>query len=268
MRHFALLIAAALLMLAPQALRAHDYEDATMRFTVPDDYTYQAFNNETQGITGFTAEKAGVQTTLFRFSTNQRIDRSSCLSQRDDKWLPSLAKLPLISQSTPLWKRYDKVSDYRTDKGYLRVYRYVDRKGIGFLVAESKDADWEHADRIASGQRYKVTAGYLLDRGWYLLSKLLGYLALAFAGLYVIFALRENARNTRMWTVLLLIAIAGGLLIWFEPFFGRKLWMIVTAITLGVCVSAFDGPDSDSSGDDGDSGGGYDGTGTTIHYDV
>lgn len=72
----------------------------------------------------------------------------------------------------------------------------------------------------------------------------------------------------RAHAVLLLIAIAGSLLIWFEPFFGRKLWMIVTAITLGVCVSAFDGPDSDSSGDDGDSGGGYDGTGTTIHYDV
>lgn len=268
MKHFALLIAAALLVLAPQALRAHDYEDATMRFTVPDDYTYQPLDDTTQGITGFTAEKDGVKTTLFRFSTDQRIDRSSCLSQRDDQWLPSLAKLPLISQSTPLWKRYDKVSDYRTDKGYLRVYRYVDRKGLGFLIAESPQPEWEAAERIASGQRYEITAGYLLDRGWYLLSKLLGYLVLALAALYVFYALRENARNTRMWTVLLLIAIAGGLLIWFEPFFGRKLWMIITAISLGVCVSSFDGPDSDSSGDDGDTGGGYDGTGTTIHYDV
>lgn len=263
MRHFALLIATALLMLAPQALRAHDYEDATMRFTVPDDYTYQTFNNEAQGITGFTAEKEGVQITLFRISTDQWIDRPRCLLQRDDKWFPSLAKLPLISQSTPLWERYDKVSDYRTDKGYLRVYRYVDGKGIGFLVAESKDADWEHADRIASSQRYKVTVVYLLDRGWYLLSKLLGYLALALAGWCAIYALRENARNTRMWMVLLLIAIAGGLLIWFEPFFGRKLWMIITAAALVVCIFSLDGMDSpDDPGSD------YDGTGTTIRYDV
>ena len=137
MRHFALLIAAALLVLAPQALRAHDYQDATMRFTVPDDYAYQPFNDEKQGITGFTAEKDGVKVTLFRFSTDKRIDRSSCLSQRDDKWLPSLSKLPLLKASDPLWKRYDKVSDYRSDRGYLRVYRYVDRRGLGFLIAES-----------------------------------------------------------------------------------------------------------------------------------
>lgn len=172
-----------------------------MRFTVPDDYTYQPLDNTAQGITGFTAEKDSVKTTLFRFSTDQRIDRSSCLSQRDDQWLPSLAKLPLISQSTPLWKRYDKVSDYRTDKGYLRVYRYVDRKGLGFLIAESPQPEWEAAERIASGQRYEITAGYLLDRGWYLLSKLLGYLVLALAALYVFYALRENARNTRMWII-------------------------------------------------------------------
>ena len=265
MRHFALPIATALLLLAPQVLRAHDYEDATMRFTVPDDYTYQTFNNEAQGITGFTAEKEGVKITLFRISTDQWIDRPKCLLQRDDKWFPSLAKLPLISQSTPLWERYDKVSDYRTDKGYLRVYRYVDGKGIGFLVAESKDADWEHADRIASSQRYKVTVIYLLDRGWYLLSKLLGYIALAFAGVGAIYALRENARNTRMWMVLLLIAIAGGLLIWFEPFFGRKLWMIITAVALVICVFSFNGMDSSDSDDPGSD---YDGTGTTIRYDV
>lgn len=70
-----------------------------------------------------------------------------------------------------------------------------------------------------------------------------------------------------MWLFLLLIGIVGGLLIYFEPFFGRKLWMIITAIGLCVCVSSFDGTESDSSGDDSDSGG-YDGTGTTINYDV
>lgn len=267
MKHFALLITAALLVLAPQALRAHDYKDATMRFTVPDDYSYEPFNNEQQGITGFTAEKDGVKTTLFRITTDKRIDRSSCLSQRDDKWLPALSKLTLINQSNSLWKRYDKVSDYRNDQVYLRVYRYVDRKGIGFLIAESKQPEWEIADRIASGQRYQLSLGHLLDRGWYLISQLLGYLVLGLGGLYVLYTLRENAHNTRMWLFLLLIGIVGGLLIYFEPFFGRKLWMIITAISLCVCVSSFDGTESDSSGDDSDSGG-YDGTGTTINYDV
>ena len=200
-----------------------------------------------------TSNKDGVKTTLFRITTDKRIDRSSCLSQRDDKWLPALSKLTLINQSNSLWKRYDKVSDYRNDQVYLRVYRYVDRKGIGFLIAESKQPEWEIADRIASGQRYQLSVGHLLDRGWYLISQLLGYLVLGLGGLYVLYTLRENAHNTRMWLFLLLIAIVGGLLIYFEPFFGR--------------VSSFDGTESDSSGDDSDSGG-YDGTGTTINYDV
>ena len=65
MKHFALLIAAAQLVLAPQALRAHDYEDATMRFTVPDDYTYQPLDDTTQGITGFTAISLGVCVSSF-----------------------------------------------------------------------------------------------------------------------------------------------------------------------------------------------------------
>ena len=268
MKHFALLVTAALLVLAPQALRAHDYKDATMRFTVPDDYTYEPFNNEQQGITGFTAEKDGVKTTLFRITTDKRIDRSSCLSQRDEQWLPALSKLKLISQSNPFWERYDKVSDYQGDQVYLRVYRYIDRKGLGFLIAESKQPEWEVADRIASGQRYQITVGYLLDRGWYLLSQLLGYLALGIGALYVLYALRENAGNVKMWLFLVLIAIVGGALAYFEPFLGRKIWMIITAVGLCVCVSSFDGSDSDSSGDDGDSGSGYDGTGTTIHYDV
>lgn len=90
MKHFALLITAALLVLAPQALRAHDYKDATMRFTVPDDYSYEPFNNEQQGITGFTAEKDGVKTTLFRITTDKRIDRSAAFrSATTNGCLPS-----------------------------------------------------------------------------------------------------------------------------------------------------------------------------------
>lgn len=266
MKHFALLFTAALLVLAPQALRAHDYKDAAMRFTVPDDFAYQPYNDEEQGVTGFTAAKDGVKITLFRTSTDKRIDRVTCLSQRDDKWLPGLSKFALVEQSKPLWKRYDLRSDYRGDQGYVRVYRYVDRKGIGFLVAESKRPEWEAADEIASGQRYEITTGHLLDRGWYLFWRLFSYFLLAASVVYALYVVSNNLHNTRLWLLLLLCVTVGGLLIYFEPFISRKLWIVVTAIGLGWSILSVDKDDSDSS-DDGSSDDGYDGTGTTIHYD-
>lgn len=267
MKHFALLIAAALLVLAPQVLRAHEYQDATMRFTVPDDYAYQIYNNEKQGIKGFSTAKDGMKITLFRITTDKRIDRVNCLTQPDNKWLPGLSKFALVEKSKPLWKRYDLISDYRSDQGYVRVYRYVDRKGIGFLVAESKQPKWDGADKIASSQRYEITAGYLLDRGWYLFWRLFSYFILASCVIYAIYVLLTNIRNVRLWLLLALCGTVGGLLIYFEPFIGRKLWIIATAIGLAWSLLWVDKDDSNSSDDNGPSDGGYDGTGTTINYD-
>lgn len=263
MKYFVLLATAALLILAPQALRAHDYRDATMRFTVPDDYTYQPNNDEKQGITGFTATKDGLKITLFRIRTDKRIDRTNCLSVDDDKWLPGLSKFSLVNFSLPVWKRYDRASDYRNDRGYIRVYRYVDRKGIGFLVAENTKPEWEAADRIAASQRYKITIGHLFDRGLYLFNLLMAYIAMAICGVCMIYSIREHARNAKMWRSLLVIGTISGLLIYFEPFFVRKIWMIFTAIVLLVFVMDLNDADSD----DDTTMDSYDGTGTTINHD-
>lgn len=261
MKPFALLIAAACLLFGPRTLRAHEYSDATMRFTVPDDFTYQTFTDPKSGFSGFTAEKQGLKVALFRVSTSRLIDRTSCLNQSDAVWFTALKNSRVVDISTPLWKRWDKLTDYRNGEAYTRVYRYVDRKGIGFLVASAQQPVWDEADRIAGSQRYRITVGHLLDRGWYLLWQLAGYVVLGAVILAVLYCIPDRVRNIWYWLFLLAAGTVGGLLIGYEPLLPRKIWMIATAVVIGI-GTIFIGDDADSEqpleAEDG-----YDGTGRT-----
>lgn len=255
-----------LTLATPTSAFAREYRDDRMRFTIPDDYPYSAFEDSEQGLWGFRTEKDNVKITLFRFSTKKGIDRSNCLSHLDTQWLPSLAKLGVIETSKPLWKRYDKVSDYRSTHGYVRIYRYIDHKGLGFLIAESPQPEWDNAEQIASSQRYEITVRYLFDRASYLFITLLGSLLLGGVLIYTGYVILQNAGNYRLWLGLLLIGSIGGLLIYFQPFLTRQIWMIITGIALGWMVFKFSDSDSDSP-DDNSPCDGYDGRGTTINHD-
>lgn len=266
MKHIILMLAASLFLAAPSALRAREYSDATMRFTLPDDYAYKPFADEKSGFSGFMAEKPEQHIALFRTFTARTIDRTACLSRNDAQWLSALSGFEVVHESRPLWKRYDKVTDYRNGKGCVRVYRYIDRKGIGFLVASSSQPEWEAADRIADSQRYRLTFGHVLDRSWYLAMRLAGYIALALAALGMLYSLREKACKRRFWVVLAVVGVFGGLAIGYEPFFSRKIWMIVTAVLFFLGIYAFDDDGDTEQAMDAD--GGYDGTGSRFDGDI
>ena len=271
MKHFALLIAAALLVLAPQILRAHDYKDNTVRFTIPDDFSCKSKRDS--NICGFTAEKGGLRVTLFNIPS-KNVGKRENLRQDNSEWFHSLKGRTKIAEKRPLWKRYDLVTDYRNKdgKGYVRVYRFISAKSICFLVAESPSDSWDEADAIVQSRRWQKSVAFYWDNaGNWFVGFVIWCSIIVCTGIIVFNTIRKFRRKGYLCYGILLVAVICGLsyIGWLMP--GEE-WLIIGfyALTLyaGIYGMNDNGPVPDSNDNDADGPNFSDGTGTTIHYDI
>lgn len=268
MKHFALLIAAALLVLAPQALRAYEYKDEAIRVTIPDDFSCEPFSDGK--VSGFTAVKGALKLSMFVIP-GQNIGRRNNLGQEDSKWFPSLEGREICAQRRPLWRRYDQFTDYpgKDGKGYVRVYRYISASNLCFLIAESNSNQWEEADQIAQSQRFQKSVGfYWANFGNWLVSFIIWLSSLV--GLIIICVnTAKYYRDKRYWCYGIVIAAIGGGLAFTGWQFHATDWLLLTNYALTIFSAVYDddssGGNSESKDNDGPDF--TDATGTTIHYD-
>lgn len=267
MKHFALLVTAVLLMLAPQTLRAHDYRDDAVSFTIPADFAFQPLS--ATGYQGFTAGKGALKLTLFHLSVTEKISHNKCLSVPHFKWIPSLEKITPIAEERPAWDRYDIVTTYRNSgKGYVRVYRYISKRDICFLLAENSEDSWDEVEQIARSQRFNRRTGHFFYKaGNYFRSN---FMYIVFA-MVIIWTLRNTVlkfRHRHYLLYLLLLAAAGACAVLFLPWGGLTARLYLAVFVLWLYSCNYHGDADSESPDDNSSSGGYDGTGTTIDYDL
>lgn len=274
MKYLTLLFTTVLLLLTPQLLHAYDYQDESVRFTIPEGFAVEQFRDK--NISGFTAVHPTLKITLFNIS-GDNVSKRKCLKQDNSKWLPALKDREKLSETKPFWKRYDLTTVYnnKDNTGYIKLYRYVSAKNTGILVAESSANNWDEADAVARSQRYKKSFGFYWNNlGNYLTSFVIWAGALVGAIIFIANTVSKYRRKGYLLYALL-IAAAGGALAWAEWLMPTAEYIAVTFIVLVFYAGLYGGEDAMSDGkpcrrdnDDADAPEGSDGTGTTINYDL
>ncbi|MCI7139808.1 hypothetical protein [Alistipes sp.] len=159
MKRLLLLLCA--LLTAPCALQAAEYENAAVRFTIPDSFDLEPY--KANGHEGFEASDNNLRLVLFTLCYTKSINQRENLKVEDAQWLVSLKDARLIETWQPIGRRYDRVSTYLKGDRSIRVYRYVAARSLNFLVAESLDGDWTQADAIARSQRYQKSLAFYMN---------------------------------------------------------------------------------------------------------
>lgn len=274
MNRLRLLIAAAFLTLAAQPILADEYSDASMRFTIPDGYSLETFQDT--NTTGFVATKADETITFFNIRLEDQIGRKQFLKQPDAQWFPSLEGRKIMFSHTPVWRSYDKVTQYKNkhDDGYVRVYRYASARNIGFLVVQNHSGQWDEADKIATSHHFNKTFRFIRENlTFYMINGI--YWILIFAAVISIivnsaFKLHK-IKFALIETATLALCLAGLYFIDWPPSRAGLLVAlgILAIITGAVCNDPSpSSPNNNSDTDTDFDAPTYDGTGTKIDLDI
>ena len=104
-----LTLCTALLLAFP--LHAAEYANATVRFTLPDGFTFRPITDE--GVEGFEATDGTLRLSLFTLRFPKNINLLENMKVQDIRWFPFLEEATQTFTHTPIGTRYERVSTYR-----------------------------------------------------------------------------------------------------------------------------------------------------------
>lgn len=264
-----LLLLLCTLLPATCALQAAEYENATVRFTLPDDFELEPYTAD--GYEGFEASNGDLKLVLFTLRYTESINRRENLKVEDAQWLVSLDDATPTASHQPIGRRYDRVSTYLKEDRQIRVYRYVAARSLCFLVAENHSGNWEEADAIARSQRYqKSFAFYWENFGNGLITFMLWCALFSGMGMIICNVIGKfRNRKFQLYAIpVILLCIAGLCIFGWPPTMGSLLLAIWPAALVTGIIGDNDTSRQEESDNDIDDPSTYDGTGPTIHYDL
>ncbi len=267
MRHLILTLCTALLLAIP--VRAAEYANATVRFTLPDDFTFRPIADE--GIEGFEATNGTLRLTLFTLCFPKNINLRENQKVEDIRWLPFLEGASQTGAHNPIGTRYERVSTYRQGDRHFRIYRYVAARSLCFLIAENSDGNWQEADRIAQSQRYQKNFAFYRHNFVSGLIQCLIWCSIITCAWLLLSNLVRKRRNRKFWCWIIptLLICAAGVALFGWPL---SLESLTLSLWASAIVASLAGGYDDSSGSseehdaDIDDSSTFDGTGPTIHY--
>lgn len=266
MKRLLLLLCA--LLSATFVLQAAEYENATVRFTIPDNFELKPYTAD--GYEGFEASNGDLKLVLFTLRFKESINRRENLKISDTQWLVSLGDAAPTASLQPIGRRYDRVSTYLKDGRQIRIYRYVAARSLCFLVAENQSGDWEQADAVARSQRYqKSFSFYLQNFGNGLITFVLWCALISGVGIIIGNVINKfRNRKFRLYTIpVILLCVAGLCIFGWPPTMGSLLLAIWPAAIVTGIIGDNDTTRQEESDNDIDDPSTFDGTGPTIHYD-
>lgn len=263
-----LTLCTALLLAFP--LHAAEYANATVRFTLPDGFTFRPITDE--GVEGFEATDGTLRLSLFTLRFPKNINLLENMKVQDIRWFPFLEEATQTFTHTPIGTRYERVSTYRQGDRYIRIYRYVAARSLCFLVAENTSGDWTEADRIAQSQRYQKNFAFYRHNFLNGLILFLVWCSIVSCACLLISNLIRKRRRRKFWYWIIptLLVCAAGIALFGWPLSLESLTLVLWASAI---VSSVAGGYDDSSGSssednemDFEDPSSFDGTGPTIHY--
>lgn len=269
MKRFLTSLCLLILLLPAQQLRATEYANSVLRFTLPEAFSVKPCT--TAEYEGFEASNSQLKLLLFTLSYTESINLRNNLKIEDAQWLMALKEATLTDTRKPIGRRYDRVSTYRMGDRQIRVYRYVAARSLAFLVAESRDGNWEQADAVARSQRYQKNFKFFIDNFNNGLIRFILWCALLSGAGIILFNLVEKHRNGRflLITIPTLLLCAAGVRIFGWPLSMESLLFgIWPAALVAALVGGSDQKAEAESDADIDDPTTYDGTGPTIHHEL